>query len=127
MAQGKAWDKQQILYEVLKPLFQLGMSVCKACKTAGIPVTTVDTWIQNDDELRIKIGSWQKEPDLLARKQWIKSIKEGRPSKFGVDYYTPAKEWMERKEKDEFSTRNETTGEGGEPIKFIISRNNAND
>ncbi len=107
MLQRKSWDKEKIINEVLQPMFKLGCSVRKACAYAGIPSTTVQTWIENDDSLRAKITSWQNEPNLLARKQWIKNIKEGKPTKFGADDYTPSKEWLERTEKDEFSTRQE--------------------
>lgn len=107
MAQGIARDKNKIINEVLQPIFKLGCSIRKACEYAGIPSTTVQTWIDNDDDLRAKITAWQNEPNLLARKQWIKNIKEGKPTKFGNDDYTPSKEWLERTEKDEFSTRQE--------------------
>ena len=107
MAQGIARDKNKIINEVLQPIFKLGCSIRSACEYAGIPSTTVQTWIDNDDDLRAKITAWQNEPNLLARKQWIKNIKEGKPTKFGNDDYTPSKEWLERTEKDEFSTRQE--------------------
>lgn len=107
MSQGKARDKDKIINEVLQPMFKLGCSIRKACEYAGIPSTTVQTWIDNDEDLRAKITAWQNEPNLLARKQWLKNIKEGKPTKFGNDDYTPSKEWLERTEKDEFSTRQE--------------------
>lgn len=119
MAQGKAWDKEKVL-DVLEPIFKLGCSINKACEYAGIPPTTVITWYEKDPELRLKINSWQNEPSLLARKNWKKSLVEGRPSKFGPDIYTPAKEWLERKEKDEFSQRQEMTGAEGKELSINL-------
>lgn len=110
MAQGKAWDKKKVI-EVLEPIFKLGYSVTKACNTAGFPQSTIQTWIDKDEELRLKITSWQNEPNLLARKNWIQAIEDGIDKKKN-DTYTPAKEWLERKEKDEFSTRTDITSDG---------------
>lgn len=115
MAQGKAWEKDRIIAEVLKPVFRLGYSVTKACQVVGLPHSTVDEWIQKDDILRLKIITWQNEPNLLARKQWLKSIKEGL-DKSKNDIYTPSKDWLERREKDEFSTRQENTGKDGKDL-----------
>lgn len=102
--QGKAWNKDEVT-ELLKPYLQLGYSVNKACKLVGIPQQTVDTWIQNDELLQLKVESWRNELNIQARKQWEKAIKEGVPTKYGPDTYGPAKDWLERMERDEFSTK----------------------
>jgi len=107
MAQGVAWDKEKVT-ELLKPYLQLGYSVNKACKLVGIPQQTVDTWIQDDNELQLKVTAWQNEISVIARKQWKKNIIKGRPTKFGIDDYTPSKEWLERIDRDDFSTRSES-------------------
>lgn len=107
MPQGKAWDKEKVI-EALEPYFKLDYSVNKACDIVGIPQSTVQTWIDKDEELRLKIDAWRAEPSVLARKNWVEAIREGKPTKFGPDRYTPAKEWLERREKSEFSTRTET-------------------
>lgn len=122
MSQGKAWDKDKIINEVLKELFQLGYSVTKACDIAGIPPTTVQTWIEADEILRAKITKWQNEPNILARKQWIKAISTGIDKKEN-DSYTPAKDWLERREKSDFSTRTENTGKDGKDLipQFVVS------
>ncbi len=122
MSQGKARDKEKVIEE-LKELFLLGYSVTKACSISGIPQSTVQTWIDKDDGLRLKINKWQNEINILARKQWHTAISIGRPSKFGLDTYTPAKEWLERKEKDEFSTREEVTGKDGESLTIQVTPN----
>lgn len=124
MAQGKEWNKDEVI-QILEPIFKMGCNVTKACAYAGIPRTTVQTWIENDEELRLKVTLWQNEPNLLARSQWIAKMASG-------DGYDSAKEWLRRKEKDEFSERTELTGADGEnfPTPIIslpsVPRNNSN-
>ena len=117
MAQGKKWNKKEIL-EVLKPFLKLGYSINKACDIVGIPESTVHTWIGKDAELRVQFTAWQNEISTLARQEWLVAIKEGKPSKFGPDRYTPSKEWLERKDRDEFSTRTDFTS-GDDKIQRI--------
>ncbi len=113
MSQGKEWNKEEVI-EVLKPYFKMGCSVTKACKYAGIAQSTVATWIQDDEVLRLKIGNWQNEPNHLARSNWIAKMAEGD--------YQASVEWMKRKEKDEFSDRTEQTGADGSAIQPILVR-----
>lgn len=98
MAQGKAWDKENII-ELLKPYFKRGNSVTKACKKAGIAQSTVQTWIDHDEELRLKIGVWQNEILEKARENVRNAIVKGDKE---------ISKWiLERMEKDDFSTRSE--------------------
>lgn len=99
MSQGKAWNKEEVI-RTLEPYFKLGCNVKKACAYAGMPYTTVATWVQNDEELSIKITSWQNEMNAKARKV----LKEAMDK----DDKGVALEWIKRKEKDEFSDRTET-------------------
>lgn len=119
MSQGKAWNKEEVI-EILKPYFQLGCSVNKACKHAGIAQSTVQTWIDNDEELRLKIDAWQGEVSVAARKALRTAIESNNVA--------PAIEWLKRKEKDEFSDRTETdiTSKGNE-IKAITGMTIAKD
>ena len=107
MAQGIARDKDTVI-EVLQPYFKKGCSVTKACNYAGIAQSTVQTWIDKDDDLRLKIKNWQNEPNDLARSAWLAKLAEGD--------YTAAKDWLSKKEKDEFSDRHEHTGADGEAL-----------
>jgi len=105
MSQGKEWNRDEVI-KILEPFFKLGCNVAKACDYAGIPRTTVQTWIEADEELRLKITSWQKEMSTQARRVWKKALDENQAN--------AATEWLKRKEKDEFSERSEHTGpEGG--------------
>ena len=109
MAQGIPRDKEEII-EVLRPYFQLGCSVHKACKYAGVPQSTVQTWVDADDDLRSKITAWQNEINAKARANWRAKIASGE--------YGPSKEWLQANEKDDFSTRTETDiTTGGQPLK----------
>lgn len=107
MAQGIEWNKDEV-FDILEPFFKLGCNVTKACSYAGVPRTTVQTWIEGDETLRLKVGAWQNEVSMEARKTLLSSIKSGDK--------TSALEWMKRKEKDEFSDRTEQTGPDGDPI-----------
>lgn len=66
MARGKQRNKKKTL-EILKPYFQRGCSVKRACAYAGIPQQTVDTWINKDEELRLQITCWQNTVNITAR------------------------------------------------------------
>jgi len=99
MAQGKIWDKESVI-GILETFLKLGYSVTKACQYAGIPQSTVATWIAEDEELRLKVNAWMHELDVEARKVIKKSMQEDKS-------ITTATWWAERREKDDFSTRQE--------------------
>jgi hypothetical protein len=99
MSRGKAWKREKII-RTLEPFFKLGCNPRKACEYAGIPYTTIDTWIQKDEALRIQFNAWQNEVSVSARKVWKKAIDDNNVQQ--------AVEWLKRKEKEEFSDRTET-------------------
>ena len=111
MAQGKARDKEKTI-EALMPYFKMGCSVLKACNYAGVPQSTVQTWVDNDDALRVQITAWQNEPNVLARSNWIAKMAEGD--------YNSSKDWISKKEKDEFSDRIENTGADGKDLAPVL-------
>lgn len=98
MAQGVGWDKEKII-ELMKPKLKLGYSITKACKVIGFPQSTFATWLQNDRELRLKVFSWKNNISDKARKNLKEKILSGSEEE--------SRWWLERKEKDEFSTRTE--------------------
>ena len=65
MAHGITRTKKQKdeMVEMLKPYLTVGMSVTKACKTAGLPKTTITDYIRLDEEkggtVRLRISAWQ--------------------------------------------------------------------
>jgi hypothetical protein len=107
MSQGKKRDQKEVI-EVLEPFFRLGYSVNKSCKLAKIPQSTVQTWIGEDDSLRLKINGWQGEIGSIARRVVAEGINSGNKD--------DAKWWLERREKAAFSTRAEQTGAGGKDL-----------
>jgi hypothetical protein len=120
MSQGKARDKEKTI-EALKPYFKVGCSVKKACEYGGIPQSTVQTWIDADETLRLQITAWQNEPNMLARSNWVAKMAEGD--------YNSSRDWMTKKEKDEFSDRQEVTGADGKELAvsgFVFKRNEDN-
>ena len=118
MAQGSARNKEKTI-ELLSTHFKMGCSVTKACKYGGIPQSTVQTWIDADEELRLQITIWQNEPNTLARANWIAKMAEGD--------YNSSKEWLSKKEKDEFSDRTEHTGAEGGAIEINTEQQEAID
>lgn len=118
MSQGKPWDKEKVI-EALMPYFKLDYTVNKACEIIGISQSTVQTWIDSDEALRLKIQAWRAEPSIQARKNWIEAMEKGRTTSSGPDKYTPAKEWLERRD-DEFSPKTKTDiTTAGEPISVL--------
>lgn len=111
MAQGKAWDKNEVI-EILKPYFKMGCNVTKACRYAGIAQSTVQTWVEDDEELRLKISAWQNEPNALARANWLAKMAEGD--------YNSSRDWISKREKDEFADRVENTGADGQPLNIQL-------
>ena len=107
MAQGTPRDKEEVI-KALKPYFKMGCSVNKACNYGGINQSTVATWISADDDLRLKITAWQSEPNTMARSNWIAKISEGD--------YPSSKDWLSKKEKDEFADRTELSGADGKDL-----------
>ena len=99
----------------LKKYLQLDLSVDRACsaynageydksriekrKPVFIAKSTVYEWMQQDEEFRSKIEFYKDTPNVLARQTWREKIAKGD--------YQAAKDWLERKEKSEFSLKTE--------------------
>lgn len=114
MSQGLALDRAKII-EALRPYFQLGCNVRKACAYAGVSESTFSTWLsegkEGAEELRIQIGAWQNEISAKARINWREEVANKS--------FDASKQWLERKEKDEFSTRTESTGADGKSVSEV--------
>lgn len=108
MAQGKKLNKEEVIL-ALKPYFELGYSRNRACVLAGFPPTTLQTWVDNDEELRIKIRAWRGAVSLEARKSIVKKIEQGN---VGL-----SKWWLERIEHKAFGRRGKLELEGSDPLK----------
>ena len=70
--------------------------------------------MQEDEEFRSKIEFYKDTPNVLARQTWREKIAKGD--------YQAAKDWLERREKNEFSLKTEIDHTSkGESIATISS------
>lgn len=111
-----------LVLEKLKPYFQIDLWITRACdaynsrargeymrllalqktkrtKPDYIARRTVQTWYETDEAVRLLIDSWRDTTNVMARQTWQKKISTWD--------YTASKEWLERKEKKEFSPKSE--------------------
>ena len=105
MAQGKEYttkEREQILRS-LEEYFGLGYNRAKACMFAGFPRTTLQSWEENDESLRIRIDAKINSVSAQARENLAKRVKEGDEE--------ISKWWVERREKKDWSTRTESSVE----------------
>ena len=92
----------------LEEAFSIDASVKEACYYADISTDTFYRWIKEYPKLSYKLERLREKPVLKARQTVVKSLDN-------PDY---AFKYLERKkEKDEFSPRQELTGKDGESIK----------
>lgn len=95
MAQGVEWNREEVV-ELLRPYFQLGYNIHKACTLAQFPHSTFFTWLEQDDLLRKKVDAWQGMVSAKARENKAKEIKAGDSKS--------SEWWLERMDED-FSTK----------------------
>lgn len=86
----------------------VGYSLYRACKLGGVPYSTVQEYYKNDPDFSVKVDSLINAPNVKARAVWIQKINAGD--------YGAAKDWLERRERSDFATRQEQTGADGEPL-----------
>jgi transcriptional regulator with XRE-family HTH domain len=98
----KPYNKKAVL-ESLEPFFRLGYSRYKACKLTGFDEGLLNKWEKADSTISIKIDAWIAETNIKAREVWKEEIKQGS--------YQASKEWLERREKEEFSLKQEVVQE----------------
>lgn len=108
MAQGKEFTPQERVEQMerIKPYLQLGYSVARACDYAGIPHRTIYDWINEDEELRNEVKAWQGMVNTQARQNIVEHIMGNK--KKGIEPSLEiSKWWAERRERDDFSVRQE--------------------
>ena len=103
----------------LEEAFSIGADVRAACCYANISHTTYYNWIKSFPEYEERFATLRDKPILKA----YNTINRG------LDQIETAKWYLERKAKDEFSTRAELTGKDGkdlpQPIINVIPTNNS--
>lgn len=120
MAQGKAFtiEQRREIIESLRPFLEMGLSRNKACNSIGLDPTTLSKWVQDDEALSIKLRGWENTMNMLA----IANINSALQKEAEIeDARKETSKWyLERRMKDEFSTRQENTGKDGEPLKITF-------
>lgn len=120
-----AWRPSEMTETIVKKLeeaFSLDCSVWEACFYANISRQTYYNRLENEPELVDRFAALREKPVLLARQTVVKAVKENPDI---------ALKYLERKRKDEFSTRTETTWKDWWPVEqittFTLPDNNRND
>jgi hypothetical protein len=113
MSQGLTYSpeqREQIL-ESLRPFLEAGMSRMKACESIGFVKQTLSKWSVNDPALEMRLKSWENAVNMVALRNIADAIqKEGETEDTKKE---TSKWWLERRMKQEFSTRTENTGADG--------------
>lgn len=94
--------------------FQNGLTKQQAFRYAGIGKDTYYRAMKDDKDFADKMRVAQEHLNFRSREVVAKSIEGG-------DVRT-AQWWLERKQKDEFSQRKETTGSGGGAVKVDVGK-----
>ena len=116
MAQGKAFTKEEreSIMESLKPFIEAGFSRNKACFAIKLEPTTLSKWVQADESLSMKLTGWENTMGMLA----LANVYSGLQKESETE--DPRKEtskwYLERRMKDQFSTRQESTGKDGKDL-----------
>jgi hypothetical protein len=125
--QGKPYTPEQraVIIESLKPFLQLAYSRNKACNFIGLDPTTLSKWVQEDEALSMKLQGWENEISVIARQNWRKEIQEKND-------YEASKEWLEKKDRQEFGKNIDVTTDGEKinsaptVIKWVVQNPNGN-
>ena len=116
MSQGKAYTEEERaeIIESLQPFLSVGMSRNKACEAIGLHPTTLSKWVQANESLSMKLKGWENSLNKLALQNIADALAlEGETEDTRKD---TSKWYLERRMKNEFSTRQENTGADGGPI-----------
>jgi len=118
MAQGKPFtrEERQEIVKSLQPYLEAGLSRNKACEAIGLKPQTLSVWVQEDESLLIKLRGWENTLNVLAMSNVASGLQAESESE------DPRKEtskwWLERRMRNEFSTRVEQTGKDGGPVQY---------
>lgn len=92
---------------------QDGLNVSQACWQSGITRDTYYNHYNNNPEFSDRMDRARAFPSMNSRKGIVKAIKDG-------DIHS-MRWWLEHRDKDEFSTRQELTGRKGQPLVQTLS------
>jgi transposase-like protein len=125
MAQGKEWSPEEraTIIQSLQPYLEAGLSRNKACEHIGLTPSTLSNWVKADESLGIKLQGWENATNILAIRNIMDAI--AKESEMDDARKETSKWWLERRMKQEFSTRVESTGKDGEPIAIAVEQKEA--
>lgn len=127
MAQGKAFtpEERESIIESLQPFLSVGMSRNKACESIGLDPTTLSKWVQDSESLSMKIKGWENSLNKLAMQNIADAL--AIESEIEDARKETSKWYLERRMKNEFSTRQENTGADGKdlPTPILSIKQNA--
>jgi predicted DNA-binding protein YlxM (UPF0122 family) len=103
---GRPSKQTPVAVKKLEEAFAMDCSIEEACFYAGISRQTYYTWIKDNPELLDRFEELKQEPFLKARKTILDNL----------DQPEHAKWYMERKRKNEFAQRTESTGKDGKDL-----------
>ena len=116
MSQGKQFTPEQkdSIIESLRDSLELGFSRAKSCKMVGLDDTTLSKWVKADESLSMKLQNWENAINRIVMsnlQQQIASETDENDKKKET-----TKWWAERKMKQDFSLRQELTGDEGKDL-----------
>lgn len=114
--QGKPYKEEEktMIIESLKPYLEAGLSRNKACEAIGFDATTLSKWVQDSQGLSIKLRGWENTLNILAMANIASALQMEAETE---DARKDTSKWyLERRMKDEFSTRQESTGADGKDL-----------
>lgn len=94
----------------LEEVFALGGTDKEACFYAGISHQTLYSYQEKHPEFVERKEALKEKPILKARNTLVNAL--------NIPEY--ALKFLERKKKDEFSTRSEVTGQDGKPVVVVV-------
>ncbi len=124
MAQGKPFttEQREEIVKSLQPYLEAGLSRNKACEAIGLKAQTLSVWVQEDESLLMKLKGWENSLNVLALANIASALQT--ESETEEARKETSKWYLERRMKNEFSTRTENTGADGKDllptlVKFI--------
>jgi hypothetical protein len=103
---GRPTKMTEEVIRKIEEVAALDGSVAEMAYYAGVHVDSVYTWLKDNKEFSDRITALRERPVLKARQTIVKALDQ-------PDY---AMKYLERKKKNEFSTRTENTGADGKDL-----------
>lgn len=109
---GRKTDIRPEAVTKLVEAYQMGYSTTQAAMFAGIARTTIADWAAKSKEFAKIINDAMDFPQRTARAVVMKSIKAGNTN--------DARWWLERRQRDDFATRQELAGPDGMKLETVV-------